>query len=158
MHTTGTNLGGSRASEIDERLKAIPGANKLELHPSAHLRFRQMVEELEYALRPPRYQARPPGEEAYAYRDDTWRPLTEGEERQEITQRSRELEQAMRDAHSAFRSLIEMVEVFPEGPPTDKRGGGPVRLQVHGQLAALLKTYDGGRRGGMVAGLATPEN
>ena len=142
----------SRRAEIDALLKAVP-EGKLDLHPSAHLRFRQIVEELEHVLRLPCYEKRPPGEEPYTFRGGEWRPLKEAEERAEIGERTRDLETAMRDAHSAFRSLVEKIEVFPKGPPTDKRGGGLVRLQIHGQLTALLDDQQSIRRGDVVAGI-----
>ena len=70
---------------------------------------------------------------------------------------SREQDQleAGKRVREAMRALVDRIVITPDGPATDKRGGGPVAVTVHGQLAALLADdgrTDTVRRVAVVAG------
>jgi site-specific DNA recombinase len=96
-------------------------------HPAIAERYRQIVDQLHSALRQPTpmQQACPKatGLMALAYKGYNETP---------------DQQLARENAYNVIRQMIDEIRVFPDGPDTDKRGGGPVILEVHGQMAALL--------------------
>ncbi len=131
-----------RKGEIETALAEVP-EQKVELHPSALTRYRYMVEELWSSIR--RSEDAAPGREV-SFRPGTGRFYEhEGPRKaaaQTVATREEGQQEARKRAREALRSLVDRIVIAPDGPATDKRGGGPVSVTVHGQLAALL-TDDG---------------
>lgn len=125
-----------RKADIETALAEAP-EQKVELHPSALTRYRYMVEDLWSSIRRP--EDAPPGREASFRHGRSYTREGSRQTAAEVAKGREEGQAGLRQsAREALRTLVDRIVITPDGPAADKRGGGPVAVTVHGQLAALL--------------------
>ncbi len=125
-----------RKADIEVELAEVP-EQRIELHPSALVRYRYMVEELWSSIRRPQDAA--PGREVSSRHGRFYEREGSRQDAARVAgAREHDQLEARDRSRAALRSLIERIVITPDGAADDKRGGGPVSVAVHGQLATLL--------------------
>ena len=146
-----------RKAEIELALAEVP-EQKVELHPGALNRYRIMVDELWSNIRRPE-DAQPGREVSVRHGRFYTHQGSRNRAAEDASAREHDQADARKRAREALRSLVERIVIAPDGAATDKRGGGPVSVTVHGQLATLLadethtNSADSVRRVVLVAGV-----
>jgi len=128
--------GERRKADIEAALAEVP-EQKIELHPSALTRYWYIVDELWSNIR--RSEDAVPGREvSFRHGRSYVRQGSRKTAAKAAIAREQDQAEARKGPRDALRALVDRIVITPDGPATDKRGGGPVAVTVHGQLAALL--------------------